>query len=67
MRKIITILIALLSAASLWAHKPADTLSAGRWEFVQNLGQWDSSVRYAAQMNGGCLFFGNQAEMYSGS
>lgn len=61
MRKIITILIALLSAASLWAHKPADTLSAGRWEFVQNLGQWDSSVRYAAQMNGGCLFFGNNS------
>ena len=59
MKKHILILLVLLSATSLWARKPPDTLSAGRWEFVQNLGQWNSSVRFSARMNGGALFFGN--------
>lgn len=59
MKKHILILLVLLSATSLWARKPADTLSAGQWEFVQNLGQWNSSVRFSARMNGGALFFGN--------
>ena len=61
MKKLITILLALLSAATLWANKPADTLSAGRWEFVQNLGQWDPAVRFAARMHGGTLFFEENA------
>ena len=59
MKKHILILLMLLSATTLWARKPADTLSAGRWEFVQNLGQWNSSVRFSARMSGGALFFGN--------
>lgn len=61
MRKLVVILLFLLSIAPLWAHKPADTLSAGRWEFVQNLGQWQSEVLFASQMHGGNLFFERNA------
>lgn len=61
MRKLLVILLlALLSFETLQAHKPTDTLSAGRWEFVQNLGQWDPAVRFAAKTDGGALFFGDK-------
>lgn len=57
MQKYGTILLLLLSALTLTARKPADTLSAGRWEFVQNLGQWESPVRFKAAMYSGAIFF----------
>ena len=47
----------LMSLGTLRAHKPTDTLSAGRWEFVQNLGQWEAPVLYKATIHGGALFF----------
>ena len=57
MRRFYIFVFLLLSLGTLRAHKPTDTLSAGRWEFVQNLGQWESSVLYKATMHGGALFF----------
>ena len=59
MRRLYTILLLLLPLATLSARKPADTLSARHWEFVQNLGQWDAQVRFAAKTNSGSLFFDN--------
>lgn len=61
MKKLVVILLFLLSIAPLWARKPADTLAAGRWEFVQNCGQWNPAVLFASQMHGGMLFFENNA------
>lgn len=57
MKKNVTILLLLLLASSLSARKPADTLTASRWEFVQNLGQWAPGVLFSAKTNGGALFF----------
>ena len=51
------IILAFLTWGTLSAHKPADTLSARHWEFVENLGQWDDAVRFAAKTNGGAIFF----------
>ena len=61
MRKLYAILLLLLPLATLSARKPADTLSARHWEFVQNLGQWDAQVRFSARTNSGALFFENNA------
>ncbi|MCR4826244.1 MAG: gliding motility-associated C-terminal domain-containing protein [Bacteroidales bacterium] len=61
MRRFCLFLLLLLSLGELRAHKPADTLSSGRWEFVQNLGQWNSAVTFSARMNGGALFFENNS------
>ena len=61
MKKCAILLLVLLFSTALSAHKPVDTLSARRWEFVQNLGQWDASVRFSAKTNGGALFFENNA------
>ena len=61
MRKLYTFLLLLLPLVSLCARKPADTLSARHWEFVQNLGQWNENVRYAARTNSGTLFFEDNA------
>jgi len=61
MRRLYTILFLLLPIATLFARKPADTLTARHWEFVQNLGQWDAQVRFAARTNSGNLFFENNA------
>ena len=57
MQKYGTILLFLLSVLTLTARKPADTLSAGRWEFVQNLGQWESPVLFKTAMYSGAVFF----------
>ncbi|MBR4637324.1 MAG: hypothetical protein IKO81_01605, partial [Bacteroidales bacterium] len=57
--KKLCILLLLLPFTMLSARKPADTLSARRWEFVQNLGQWDKDILYAARTNSGNLYFGN--------
>ena len=57
MRRLFFFILILLALGTLRAHRPADTLSAGRWEFVQNLGQWESPVLYKASMHGGALFF----------
>lgn len=57
MRRLCCFTLMLLSLGVLRAHKPTDTLSAGRWEFVQNLGQWESPVLFKATMYGGALFF----------
>lgn len=61
MRKWYIIILLLLPLVPLCARKPVDTLSARRWEFVQNLGQWNTDVRFAARMNGGGVFFENNA------
>ena len=61
MKKCAILLLVLLFSTALSAHKPVDTLSARRWEFVQNLGQWDASVRFSANTSGGALFFENNA------
>ena len=61
MRRLYAILLLLLPLATLCARKPADTLSARRWEFVQNLGQWHPRVLYAARTNSGNLFFEDNA------
>ena len=61
MRKCAILLFVLLFAATLAARKPADTLSARRWEFVQNLGQWDAAVRFSANTGSGALFFETNA------
>jgi gliding motility-associated-like protein len=50
-------LLFIATVFTLAARKPTDTLSAGRWEFVQNLGQWESPVLFKATMHGGALFF----------
>ena len=57
MRRLFFFILILLALGTLRAHRPADTLSAGRWEFVQNLGQWESPVLFKASMHGGALFF----------
>ena len=57
MRRFCLFILILLSLGTLRAHKPTDTLAAGRWEFVQNLGQWNPAVAFSARMNGGALFF----------
>ena len=57
MRRFCLFILILLSLGTLRAHKPTDTLSAGRWEFVQNLGQWEAPVLYKATIHGGALFF----------
>ena len=56
MKKLCILLLLLLPFTMLSARKPADTLSARRWEFVQNLGQWDKDILYAARTNSGNLF-----------
>ncbi len=61
MKKCAILLFVLLFAATLAARKPADTLSARRWEFVQNLGQWDAAVRFSANTGSGALFFETNA------
>ena len=57
MRKWLMILFVGLSLMGNAARKPADTLSARRWEFVQNRGQWESPVLFKTTMHGGALFF----------
>ena len=57
MRRLYLIILMMVSFVTLHAHKPADTLSAGRWEFVQNLGQWNPAVVFSARMSGGAIFF----------
>jgi len=57
MKRLYLFLIALLPLLPLQARKPADTLSARRWEFVQNLGQWPREVRFSARMSTGAIFF----------
>lgn len=61
MKRFCLFLLLLLSLGTLRAHKPADTLSAVQWEFVQNLGQWNPAVTFSARMNGGTLFFENNS------
>lgn len=56
-RQLLTFLFVVLAFSEIAARKPADTLSAGRWEFVQNLGQWPQEVRFSARMNAGAIFF----------
>lgn len=57
MRKLVLTLLIALAFGHLAARKPADTLSVGKWEFVQNLGQWPTPVRFSARMNAGAIFF----------
>jgi len=60
-RKLLTFLFAVLAFSGIAARKPADTLAAGRWEFVQNLGQWPQEVRFAAHMYAGAIFFSDNS------
>lgn len=53
----VLILLFIATIFTLAARKPADTLSAGRWEFVQNSGQWDEAVLFKANLYSGALFF----------
>lgn len=59
MRNWAIIILTIMLIEPLWAHKPTDTLSARRWEFVENLGQWNPALRFSAKTNGGALFFGD--------
>ena len=61
MKKLYIFLFLMLAVGSLAARKPSDTLSARKWEFVQNLGQWDAKVYFAARTNSGTLFFEHNA------
>ena len=61
MRNLCLSLLAMLALATVSARKPADTLSAGRWEFVRNLGQWDRAALFAAKTNCGAVFFERRA------
>ena len=61
MKKLYIFLFLMLAIGSLAARKPSDTLSARKWEFVQNLGQWDAKVYFAARTNSGTLFFEHNA------
>ncbi|MBQ1779826.1 MAG: hypothetical protein II001_00120, partial [Bacteroidales bacterium] len=56
-RKLLTFLFVVLAFSTIAARKPADTLAAGSWEFVQNLGQWPQEVRFSARMHTGAIFF----------
>ena len=53
----VLILLFFATIFTLAARKPADTLSAGRWEFVQNLGQWNEAVLFKANLHSGAVFF----------
>ena len=53
----VLILLFFATVFTLAARKPADTLSAGRWEFVQNLGQWNEVVLFKANLFSGAIFF----------
>lgn len=61
MRQLYAIVLALLLATTVCARKPADTLTVSRWEFVQNLGQWNPSIRFSARTQSGALFFEKNA------
>ena len=56
-KQLMLILLFIASVLALSARKPADTLSAGRCEFVQNQGQWNESVLFKANLYGGAIFF----------
>ena len=43
-KQLMLILLFIASVLALSARKPADTLSAGRCEFVQNQGQWNWTI-----------------------
>ena len=53
----VLILLFIATIFTLAARQPADTLSAGRWEFVQNLGQWNEAVLFKTNLHSGALFF----------
>ena len=57
MRKLLVVLIVMVASYGLAARKPADTLTTGKWEFVQNMGQWPLPVHFAAHIHTGALFF----------
>ena len=56
-RKLLSFLFVVLAFFEIAARKPADTLAAGKWEFIQNLGQWPQEVRFSARMHTGAIFF----------
>ena len=60
MRKTLVILfLSMLTVVSANA-KSRDTLSAGRLEFVPNIGQWTGDFHFRAALQGGALFFNSE-------
>lgn len=49
----------VLSILFVQAHKPIDSLTVGRLEFVPNLSQWDPNVLFSSKLRGGSIFFEN--------
>lgn len=60
MRKILVILFLLLLTVVPANAKSRDTLSAGRLEFVPNMGQWTGDFDFRAALWGGALFFNSE-------
>jgi len=65
MKKGITIIMLFLAfTLTALARVEGDTLWTGRMvEFVENLGQWDSRVRFEAQLHDGALFLEEEGVM----
>lgn len=56
-KRCLVCLIALVVSVSAWGRHVRDTLGAGTAvQFVENLGQWDSQVKFEAQLHGAALF-----------
>ena len=55
MKKLYCLILAFLMFTSVMAKLP-DTLSVSTLQFVQNDGQWDSQILFAARIHGGTVF-----------
>ena len=57
MKRLLFIIIITLSTSQIYARSERDTLGFGvPVSFTENLGQWDTRVRYAAQLHDAALF-----------
>lgn len=59
MKRLLTILVILLTITPVQARHERDTLGVGApVSFTENLGQWDAAVRFEAQLHNAALFLG---------
>lgn len=57
MKRLLFIILITLSTSQIYARSERDTLGFGvPVSFTENLGQWDTRVRYAAQLHDAALF-----------
>lgn len=57
MKRLLFYTFFIIMSFAAFAHKPQDTLSLSKVQFIPNQGQWNGGFMFKTPLNGGALFF----------